>query len=343
MIVVFFLLGALVLLVTLLLFGFVGCAQLAGISDGVTDNADYPTTIKSTAGLEAYWRLGEPAGTPVPSSGGTAKSAVGGFHGDYDLMPAAVTPDGPTHSPVTAGLITLGVKPGLLQLASLSPCINTDGGFVRVPFAVRLNPPQFTFEAWVAPDPNMPKGFFHCLAESGGPTGVDQKKTGWGLYLGPDNENNTPPDDHSWQVWMGNGTAFKRVAIAKGTGGAPPTKLRLTYLVLTFDGKNLQLWLYYPDTNQNLDVKHLRAAQNPDVTVTLGGPFKLNDTSADGKGDFFIGTGRTLFGPSNKLLYPFKGSIQEVALYKKDLAGPAPDFAGLTTTLGPHESVGGNF
>ena len=173
MIVVFFLIGALALLAAVLLFGFVGCAQIAGIGDAVTPNADYPTTVKSTSGLVAYWRLGEPDTTPVPSSGGSAKDSFAGFNGDYDTIPAASTPDVPTHSPATAGSIALGITPGLLQLKSLSPCIDTDGGFVLVTFDKRLNPPKFTFEAWVSPDPTMAKGFFHCLVESAGPSGLD--------------------------------------------------------------------------------------------------------------------------------------------------------------------------
>ena len=83
---------------------------------------------------------------------------------------------------------------------------------------------------------------------------------------------------------MGNGTEFKRVAIAKGTGGVPPHKLRLTYLVLTFDGNQLAALALLSRYRTVLDVKHVRGAQNPDVTVTLGGPFKRNDASPDGKG-----------------------------------------------------------
>jgi hypothetical protein len=342
----YFLMGALALLVTLLLCGFVGCAQLADIGDAI-DTTDYPTAIKSTPDLVAYWRLGEPSTTPVPSSGGAAKDEVGGFHGDYKTMPAASTPDVLTHSPATTGLISIGVKPGLLQLMSLSPCIDTDGGFVQVTFDKRLNPAQFTLETWVSPDPTMAKGFFHCLVESAGPAGFGQKKTGWGLYLGPDDTNKTPPDDYFWQVWMGNGTDFKRVLLANRSTN--PTRLRLTYLVLTFDGtKNARLWLYYPDTGQDVGFPVYVLGDQADVTkpTLLGGPFKPNDASANGKGNFFIGAGRTLFTPSNNLLYPFKGRIQEVALYKKDLVGPstgAEPFEGLTTTLAPHETAGGNF
>ena len=74
--------------------------------------------------------------------------------------------------------------------------------------------------------------------------------------------------------------------------------------------------------------------------------FKRNDTSMAGGGDFFIGTGSNLFpsvGSPHQRLYPFKGKIQEVALYNKDLSGGPPDYPGVTTTLGPHEVAGGKF
>ena len=225
-----FLIGALAILVTVLLCGFVGCAKIAGIGEG-TAQPDYPSTIKATPDLVAYWRLGEPNSTPIP--GGDAKSEVGGFHGVYRTLNPVTIPDNQQHSPETTGILFLGDTPGLLQLSSLSPCMHVDGGFVELPFELLLNPPEFTFEAWVSPDPTMAKGFFHCLVQSAGPLGLSQpKKTGWGLYLGPGDQNKTPPDEYFWQVWMGNGTDFKRVLIANRP--ANPTKLRLTYLVLTY-------------------------------------------------------------------------------------------------------------
>ena len=109
----------------------------------------------------------------------------------------------------------------------------------------------------------------------------------------------------------------------------------------------MRLWLYYPDTNQKLDIVHL-IGDEADVTqpARLGGPFKRNDASAFGKGGFLIGVSTPLFPVTilpTQRLYPFKGRIQEVALYKRDLVGPPPDFEGLTTTLGPHLAIGGNF
>ena len=55
MIGLYFLIGALALLVTELLFGFVGCGFSASVG---SPSQDYPTSVKSTADLVAYWRPG---------------------------------------------------------------------------------------------------------------------------------------------------------------------------------------------------------------------------------------------------------------------------------------------
>jgi hypothetical protein len=343
MIVLFFLIGALALLVTVLLFGFVGCNWAFGLEETTAYQGDYPTVIKDTSGLIAYWRLGEPVSTPIPSSGGMAKSEVGGFHGDYFALNPVLTPDYTRHSPSTPGTITLGAS-GLLSLFPNNSSIYVDGGFVQVPFAPQLNPSPFSFEAWVSPAPLIDVNFYYCLVESTGPhgaQGLGKKKTGWGLYLGPSDPNN-PTGSPLWQVWMGDGTQFKQVAIAKpdfpkDSQGQVISLFQLTYLVLTFDGsQKLQLFLYVPDNGQDLSFAQLQA-----LTIPSSIAFQPNDNSTAGKGDFFIGAGSNLsFGgiPSQRL-YPFKGNIQEAALYEIDLS--APDNAGIQSTLASHETSGG--
>ena len=69
MIGLYFLIGALALLIAVLLFGFVGCASFSSSPDPVLPPApgeppppipkDYADAIKPTADLVAYWRLGE--------------------------------------------------------------------------------------------------------------------------------------------------------------------------------------------------------------------------------------------------------------------------------------------
>ena len=191
---------------------------------------------------------------------------------------------------------------------------------------------------------------FSGIHRTSGTQYCEPETTGWGIYLGP--ENPAIPDPPVWQVWMGDGSKFNPVLLAKPVdvsnpappAAAPPqTMLTLTYLALTFDGSNLQLWLYYPDHKQQIGLQNYQAKQ---ATVTN---FTRNDTSNNGKGDFFIGSGSNLFPPPQvpgnpaHRLYPFKGKIQEVALYNTDLSiyqgNPG---AGLQQTIIPHAISGGN-
>lgn len=355
MIALYFLMGALAVVAALLLFGFVGCDVVFGLDDRTPYGEDYPKVIRETEGLLAYWRLGEPNTTPVPSMAGAARSEVGGFHGDYFILNPVLMPDNQRHAPATAGTITLGMTPGLLERETqeVYPCLAVDGGYVQVPFAVQLNPPQFTLEAWVFPDPSLDPHYFYCLAESTGPPGnqgLGRRRAGWGLYLGPSDPNN-PTGPPLWQVWMGDGgdsgDNFKRVAIArpdfpKISDGTVISPLALTYLVLTFDGmQRLQLFLYIPsngnNTGQDLTLDNLQALATPIPPFT----FQPNDNSPGGKGDFFIGAGSRLsFGGGSQRLYPFRGKIQEVALYDRDLSGPT--YAGMHSVLLSHLTSGGN-
>ena len=82
MIVVFLFLGALALLVTLLLFGFVGCSL---DTMGELTRRDYSAAYRDTPGLVSYWRLGD--STPVPSATGAAVDEVGGNNGTYLTLP----------------------------------------------------------------------------------------------------------------------------------------------------------------------------------------------------------------------------------------------------------------
>lgn len=356
MIALYVLMGALAVLAALLLLGFVGCDVVFGLDGRTPYGDDYPKVIRETDGLLAYWRLGEPNTTPVPSMAGAARSEIGGFHGDYFILNPVLMPDNQRHAPATVGTVTLGT-PGIIEIHNLqisNAAIDTDGGYVQAPFAVQLNPPQFTFEAWVYPDPQkIDPHYYYCLAESTGPPGnqgLGRRRTGWGLYLGPSDPNN-PTGPPLWQVWMGDGgdtgDNFKRVAMAKPdfpktSDGTVISPLALTYLVLTFDGmQRLQLFLYFPsngnNTGQDLTLDNLQALATPIPPFT----FQPNDNSPGGKGDFFIGAGSRLsFGGGSQRLYPFKGKIQEVALYDVDLAGPT--YAGMHSVLLSHLTSGGN-
>jgi Concanavalin A-like lectin/glucanases superfamily len=246
----------------------------------------------------------------------------------------------------TPGTLALGVTPGLLELLPTSTCMRVNGGFVQIPFSPALNPPQaFSLEAWVVPfDGGGSAGpvYYQCLVENTGPTGLGPRTGGWGLYIGPylpaDPPVDPPGSPYYWQVWMYDNTnVYHQIALSN----TPVVANKLSYVVLTFNqGQNsgplnVQLFVYIPDTNQDLTLNAVRA---------LGGT--VNGFQANTSGDFFIGAGSNLFpnaGPPAQPLYPFNGEIQEVALYNVDLSGGPPNYEGVSTILGVHEAAGGNF
>jgi hypothetical protein len=350
MIALYVLMGALAVLAALLLFGFVGCDEVFGLErpspPGITPPSpdDYPAVVKATPDLVAYWRLGEPSTTPVP--GGAAVDEVGGYNGAYFKLNPVTTPDYARHSPpIPTPTVTPGVTPGLLTVPpqESDPCLYVHGGFVQVPWDNHLNPQTFSLEAWISPDPGLETQYYYCLAESTGPSGLGPKKTGWGLYLGPSPDNSA---SLVWQVWMVFNNTFNRVAVGKwdflkDANSQVISQLRLTYLVLTFDGVHkLQLWLYFPGVEMDLD-----ALETPYLNIIMPNfTFQPNDVSLNGQGELLIGAGSNLFpvlGPPPQRLYPFKGKIQEVAFYKQDLS--APNNAGVQSTLRQHFMAGGNF
>lgn len=327
------LLTPLAVFVLLLLFGLVGCDEVLGLDE--IPNPTYDKTIANEPDILAYWRLGEPSTTPVPSTG-TAIDQIGGAHnGNYNV--ATINADAKRHANGAPGNITLGIQPGLLELKTptdetKNPCIEVNGGFVEVPFDPVLNQLAFTFEAWLIPEFGTdPPNNFYCLVESSAPAGGMQKKFGFGLYIGPANPAGVMPQPYQWQVWMGNGNAFQQVAVANDT-----VKFnQLTYLALTFDlsvpTNNLILYLYYPGTGQDLTMASVAPLQ---ATVTN---FKPNNQP--GGGSLLIGMGRNLYpGVAidpvllQPFLYAFNGKIQEAALYKSALG---------IAKLSNHELAGG--
>jgi hypothetical protein len=338
-----YLLVPLAVLVILPLFGFIGCnfhpLQIV--------TGPYDQIIENTPGLVAYWRLGEASTTLVPSSGGAAVDQQGGFDGDYGVL-APAAGDDQRHSPSTAGTISLGVTPGLLIDTDQAPnqsqetCIQVDGGYVQIPGKDALNPPVFTFECWIdlTGFDQQPQGDYYCLVESTGPgNGVEPRSTGFGLYLGPQDPNANPPGPYFWQVWMGDGTEFRQVAV--GTQQVDASQSRLTYVALTFLGNhnsvndgngndlnyNLALYLYRPDTNQDIG----SSASLQALTATVN-TFTPNTAANGGAGDFFIGTGSNLF----------PGAAPWSFVQVASAPSPANPVSSITATY-PAPQAAGNF
>ena len=115
----------LLVLAVVLLFAFAGC-----FTKPDRPERRYPDFIRETAGLVAYWRLGD----------GTLPDALD---------------SGPLHLTGTYnGGVALLAEPGAVEQSEAgdkAPAFNGQDAYVEVPWDVRLNPPSFSVEAWIRP------------------------------------------------------------------------------------------------------------------------------------------------------------------------------------------------
>jgi len=290
------------LLALVSLLGFVGCAGLLDIEDWRPQPSPEPftdytnTTILPHPALVAYWRLNETAVTDP------AVDSKGGHDGNYvdsttepGLIPYPDNPDAP-------GTLTLGVEgivPGDTADGVKAPCMQVDGGYVSVPFSDKINPLAdggFAIEAWVfvewdETDPAAFRMVVDCRTVTL-PAGTNPK--GFALYATPDNH---------WEVVIGMDAAGPITATSDSAITLPPADM--TYLIATYDGPTRTLTLY-------VDGQQATAPVVPAGTDA----YVPNDAS-----DLFIGAGAPYFplrppvGPNTAPLTPFRGKIQDVALY----------------------------
>lgn len=305
------LLTPLAALALLWLFRFAGCSSFSAGDPEPTFDIPYPQEVKNDSAT-GYWRLHETTGT-------TAKNEVTGSPDGVYAKAANPLPEGDVkhHSPAANPIILqLGVTgpPPLLTPEPTATSIRVQGGFVKVPFAGQLNPPQFTLEALVLPEWNLnAPGKYYCVMESSSPTPgqpTTKKRFGYALYCGPQDPTvaNSP---YHWQFWVGNGTDFVRLAEKPYAVTTPvnpgPVPLGVpTYLAVTYDGTKAFLFVYVKDR----DFTHVK------YELTVATPYK-----AAANVELFIGatdTRRALFSPfpgPTRAMYPFIGRIQEVAIY----------------------------
>lgn len=283
----------LALLAILLLLSFVGCAN--GWGEFAVPFTHYQSTVQGTGGLVAYWPLNETSSTTAVDFGPNGGSPQA-FNGIY--TPGANVPyDAADQSAAATGAVNLnesGIVPGDQVSNTASPCPYFDGGFVIVPWDLELNPnPPFTLEAWVRPhwSANDVQNFpaFRAVAASADAAGTSK---GFVLSATPDN---------FWAVAVGTGSGFVE---AKPGAGSNQTILADTtyYLVVTYDGTTLNLWVNPADTSAG---PYAQAAASGYVGPASPIPF-------------FIGTG---VSNTNTPLFPFNGWIQDVAFYNVLLDG----------------------
>jgi hypothetical protein len=311
-----FLLAPLAVFVVLLLFRFVGCDKLFGL-DEIHVLPGYDSTV-STDTPVSYWRLQEKhsAEPPVPTvpntsvSGGTAKDETGHNDGTYrtvNVQPALQFPD----SPSAPGSLSLEA-PRLLDLGGPdTTSLSVDGAYVEVPFSISLSVQSFSVEALVFPewDP-AESGLYRtvvtlCTVDL---TSGSVKAFGFGIFAGPD--PGAPPGPDVWQIWLADGTEFKPIK-------DPNRNLRsvdftkTNYLAVTYDDTSKKLNMYVYVSGNDLD--HGGVHPLSDVDVVAYSPV------ADPTQSLLIGMHRPPIGGAIPVYHPFKGRIQEVAIYSQAL------------------------
>lgn len=279
----------LVLLVVLLL-GFTGC-ELPTQGTGPNPILYY-YLITGTPGLVAYYRLGEPDGSTYAYD----SSAVVGSGvywpqqqpqplASFDPTdPVSQTPSGwPATSPEAGGTIHLG-QPGLLSGDPDATSMQVDGGWVSVVHDDAMNPPAdpgFTIEAYVVPEWDEPEPD----VERAVITSLDTSTGITGFALLKNSEDR-------WAARIGTGDESGPYVAASSTTIQFHSPV---HLCATYDGNVLTL---YVDGTQA-------------GTVTPPDPYVPNASAR-----LYIGI-RDAAATGN--YYPFKGRMQEVAIYNRPL------------------------
>jgi hypothetical protein len=262
---------------------FIGCDVVLGLTQ-ITDYDLYQSTVTTTHGLVAFWPLDETSGTVA------ADLAPNHFNGTYAMGPVVTTYDAAQQSDISPGTFALNqtnIVPGDTvngNPAAPNPSVYFDGGYVSVPWQPSLGPAKFTLEAWVKPDWTLADAqtnpsFRVVVSTSAAPAAF----TGFVLFASPDN---------LWTAAVGIGAQD----VTTPTTGSNQTIAQgmLYFLVVTYDGSTLTLWVNPADTMQKITA-------SASGYVPAASPVPL-----------YIGTGAPDMPTP---LFPFKGSIQDVAFY----------------------------
>jgi hypothetical protein len=278
-------LAPLALLVIVPLLCFVGCS-FHPVS--VQTFGKYHDTVTGTAGLIAYWPLNETSGTSAYDNGPNG-STPQAFNGTY-TQGQNVPYDPVNLSAAATGAVNInetGIVPGDQVNNTVNPCPYFDGGYVAVGWSTALNPqPPFTIEAWVRPHwtagdvQNFPANRAVVTSASGTP--------GAGFALIATSEN-------FWAANVGNGSIFIRATQPSGSNQTIVSDTTY-YLVMTYDGTTLTLWVNPADT-----------AAGPYAQATATGFVPVASPIP-----LYIGAGRPDLAMPR---FPFNGWIQDVAFY----------------------------
>jgi Concanavalin A-like lectin/glucanases superfamily len=270
---------------------FVGCGLSTTGTKQIVDYQEYQQTVTTTNGLVAFWPLNDASGTIAVDLGPHH------FDGTYTAGPNVPVYNAAQHSDASPGTFTLK-QPNIVVGDTVnnngttpSPCVLFNGGYVKVGWQAALGPPlpaQFTLEAWVVPNWTLADAQANpsYRAVVGAATGVG----GFVLFASTDN---------LWAAAIGVGS--KDVTITTGNNQTI-VQGSLYFLVVTYDGATLTLWVNPADTTQP-----------PDGTAAASGYVPLASPLP-----LYIGTARPDLPTP---LFPFNGRIQDVAFYNVVLDG----------------------
>jgi len=252
----------------------------------------------------AYWRLNEASGSA------TAVDAVGSFDGAYDNSKGDIVfgvPTGVPHDTDTA-----------VDLSDTNTTGFGSGGVVRIPYALELNPyGPWTVEAWVRPDLNDTHGNFRTVLSSVYNFNFSTAVYGWAIYQHPNG------GDGAWTLALFNGSGGPGF-FGSDFGHIPLITNSWYHLVLTDDGKNLQLYVN-------------GVAGSASATV-VGSGFIPNGIN----GDPNLASGAEVLGQrTDGAFLGFSGAMDEVAYYNYALS-PAQVRAHYAGTVALTPSKAGN-
>jgi hypothetical protein len=309
----YLLLTPLAVLPMLAIFCFIGCDIVFGLDE--VRIGGYVGEVLGEPGVVSYWRLQEdhsaepesPTADNTPVSGGTAIDEKGVTAGTYKVIRL---PTPLIDSPTADGTLTLQVE-GLLDqgvAGNTNRSVNVDGGYVEIPFAPALQLPSFSVETLVSPGwSEAESGLYRTVIAFH--RGQTVGAFGFALYAGPEDPvARTGPD--VWQIWLGDGTNFRPVPFNHGS--MPLVQFNQTnYLAVTYNDSTKLLNLYNFSPGAELD----NGPFNPVSELPV-----VYQENTDPTTNFLIGIDRTPPSSSVPLAWPFKGRIQEVAVYNQPLS-----------------------
>lgn len=296
--------ASLMVLIPIVLVGLVGTLCFVGCVFP-TSGLPFPqgpyqgAIINNDPNCVGFWPLNEESAAQGALD---AISNPGPFNGSYLAGPMG----GSIPSPGQPGIVPGDVPDGA---STPNTCASFTNGMVSVGFAQALNPSSFTLECWVQPNwtSGDPQATRAVLASANLAAG-----TGYALFATLDNSTM----QFFWEIQIGmggNGNFFP-------LRSAQPIALNLVnYLAVTFDFNSNTLKLFVGTVNAG----GAGGTLAPPVSIPPNGTF-APETAAS----LFIGMGR----PDAGGMFPFNGTIQDVAIYKAALDGP--------TTITDHFNTG---